>query len=519
MIIFYTMAYNAEQTLPRTIQSVLDQTEPGWIWYLLDNGSQDSTGKIINEHAGKDPRIVPLRNEKNMAFTPDTSFFDLACRHDDTDWFCFLDADDIYYADFAEQMLVFTAKYKLDVAACGTDFVDTETGKVRQRILGQDLILTRPEEFGTHFLTYHQFMRTNWGKFFSVKILKRLDASRIMPLYYGTDTLYTQEALRNANRFGIFAKSLHRYYAYPKSRSYQWDPLRFESDKILYQLACSFLTDKCGTVSAQNRQFLQSVYSDAVADTIDVIHGSSLSVSDKLREYRAVATHPLTMTAYRECKERSAARSQGKLILKVLQAGAALKTQDDEGLRDAMKSLLPCCGRIVSGINAQMFLEDPRLMQALFRDDAEMLLQGLLTRMEKNQGSKKYAIPAAIQALAADNLFLCQISDAVFLRKYSKIYLLVWKEENLTALDEMTGFLLEGKVDAGQETFLQLYISLSAALEQIPAFIFGKLQLAQVYFRQNRLSECQAIVYELKEMGLKDNEELDELENRLRMAL
>ena len=64
MIVFYTMAYNAGATLPRTIKSVLAQTEKEWIWYLLDNAAQDSTGEIIRRYAGMDSRIIPLKMKR-----------------------------------------------------------------------------------------------------------------------------------------------------------------------------------------------------------------------------------------------------------------------------------------------------------------------------------------------------------------------------------------------------------------------------------------------------------------------
>ena len=65
---------------------------------------------------------------------------------------------------------------------------------------------------------------------------------------------------------------------------------------------------------------------------------------------------------------------------------------------------------------------------------------------------------------------------------------------------------------------MQLYISLSAVLEQVPAFLFGKLQLAQMYLRQNRLSECRTIVTDLEEMEMAENEELDEIRKKLEAA-
>ena len=50
-------------------------------------------------------------------------------------------------------------------------------------------------------------------------------------------------------------------------------------------------------------------------------------------------------------------------------------------------------------------------------------------------------------------------------------------------------------------------MTLAALDNQAPAFVFGKLQLAELYLSQGRREECRAAVDELAEMGV-DNEEL-----------
>ena len=113
-----------------------------------------------------------------------------------------------------------------------------------------------------------------------------------------------------------------------------------------------------------------------------------------------------------------------------------------------------------------------------------------------------------------DQPLLCQISDGVFLRKYAGIYRKVWRGERIDALEEMTGLLIDNKVSGGRETFLDLFISLSAVENYPTAYVFGKLQLAQLYLRQNRMDKCRALVDELKEMGV-ENDDLDMLERAL----
>ena len=59
------MAYNAQATIRRTIESILNQTFENFQYYILDNASADDTEDIIGEYAEKDQRIVPLRGIDN----------------------------------------------------------------------------------------------------------------------------------------------------------------------------------------------------------------------------------------------------------------------------------------------------------------------------------------------------------------------------------------------------------------------------------------------------------------------
>lgn len=516
MIYIYTYAYNCEKTLPDTIESVLRQSYRDFEFHVEDNGSMDGTRAVIYDYAARDHRIVPRIREKNHTLTgelpPALTFVPPG-----DGYYTIIDGDDWWEPDYLERLLAFAEQYDLDIACTGTLMHDMATGNTGARRIQQPLVLEK-KQFAEGFPYYHAFFRPIWGKLIRTSLIPQVhipDGLRDFP--YGLDTLYCFQLLRFAGRIGIDNSVLHHYRITKKSASYQYNPKRYASDIYLYEDAIDFLS-AFGPISAQNRQFLQAVYSNALSDTIGVIHGSSLSPGDKLKEYSTIAGHPITQDAYRECRRESVSRSKKNLLSGALRAGAILKEPEDQDLRSVMQCLAPHCGQAVSGANARLFLEDPKLLQALLQDDADTLLGDLLTRIKKNQGVKKYPIPETIRALAVDNALLCQISDMAFFRKYSQIYLLVWKGEHYTALEKMTGMLLENQLGSGQETFLQLYISLSALLEEASAFIYGKIKLAQLYFRQNHLPECRAIVSELKEMGLTDNEELDDLESQLKMV-
>jgi MoaA/NifB/PqqE/SkfB family radical SAM enzyme len=55
-----TACYNCAQYLPECVDSISHQTMPEWELFLLDDGSQDGTRRMIEEYSRRDPRIKPF---------------------------------------------------------------------------------------------------------------------------------------------------------------------------------------------------------------------------------------------------------------------------------------------------------------------------------------------------------------------------------------------------------------------------------------------------------------------------
>ncbi|MFH1171538.1 MAG: glycosyltransferase [bacterium] len=61
--------YNGERYLGQTLDSILNQTFREYELIIVDDASTDSTPSILHDAGGKDPRIVLVRNEKNLGGT------------------------------------------------------------------------------------------------------------------------------------------------------------------------------------------------------------------------------------------------------------------------------------------------------------------------------------------------------------------------------------------------------------------------------------------------------------------
>lgn len=234
----------------------------------------------IAEH---DNRIVLLSNKRNCVWEPGNTVFEIAKNHDNSDYLCVIDADDEYKPDFLRKMLAFITENKLDIAISGNDFIDAQTNRLFQkRELTKNLII-QDDGFSEMFPAYHQFMRTLWSKLFSVAVLKKLDKSRVPPVLYGWDTLFVQEAMRNASRVGILAGTLYKYYTSQNTRFSRWNAGRIEADRVLNRTAHEYLVDKHGYVSPQNEEFLLRVYMNTIKDTLNVLFQSSTSYDGRLK--------------------------------------------------------------------------------------------------------------------------------------------------------------------------------------------------------------------------------------------
>lgn len=84
-------ARNAENTVGRAIESVCNQSFSDWELWILDNGSTDKTGVIIEEAAQKDERIHTLRLEEGVGWAKGVS---ICLEYVNGQYMTFLAADD-----------------------------------------------------------------------------------------------------------------------------------------------------------------------------------------------------------------------------------------------------------------------------------------------------------------------------------------------------------------------------------------------------------------------------------------
>jgi glycosyltransferase involved in cell wall biosynthesis len=295
-MIILTIAYNAETTIARAMDSILKQSYKNWIYYVFDNGSTDNTREIIERYSAGDRRIIAMNQCDNDIW----AFFDLLPqiidKHNDNSWFCTLDADDEYELTAFVEMLAFAEDNSLDIVGCGNSFIDAQTNEISSTRKPYGNTVIADTGFGEMFVYYHQYLRAIWAKLYRITLLRkiRLDVDIYKNMGYGGDTYFVLNAMKHANRFGVVENVLYKYYHSQKSISNTFNNKRIASDHILHISAFDFLISKVDRVSLRNEEFLLIIYMNAISDTLVVLLNSDIPEPEKINGVIDIFSHEHT---------------------------------------------------------------------------------------------------------------------------------------------------------------------------------------------------------------------------------
>lgn len=105
--------YNGEDYISEQIRSILNQTVSDFTLYIRDDGSTDSTVRIINTYSKKDSRIRLIQDDmQNLG--PRDSFFRLL-NVINADYYFFCDQDDVWKNNKIQIMIERLKDYKNDI--------------------------------------------------------------------------------------------------------------------------------------------------------------------------------------------------------------------------------------------------------------------------------------------------------------------------------------------------------------------------------------------------------------------
>lgn len=501
-VTIYTQVYNTKPYLVQCINSVLAQTYTNFEFLLVDNGCTDGSSEIIDLYAAQDSRIHAIHYAKNCG-----PRFEVVRRYATGEYYTTLDSDDWWEFDYLEDLVSFAEKYNLDLAITGAYSYFEATGQEQiLRKLDDPVILT-PEQFAQDYPRYWTFPSAYWAsitrtKFYCMEVLEQFAKTT---RGYGADTVTMIELIKSCRLIGINDRALYHYRIRKNAISYCYKPNRLAANVHYYQQSERFLI-AYHTLDNSKKLWLERVYLSSLAETVRLLDKSGLPPQEKGNECVHIASHPLTVKTLKSTPIAETQALRDTLLTILLKSASQCEDIENDFIAKAVGHLIAICKGAVWAENAGLYLRETELYRALLDDDAMGLMDKLLILISQKKYSKQYDLGKIAQGLNPKGSLLHEVADTRFIREHLEIYQMLYREERLQALDAMTGLLLEGKRLYGREQFLKLYLSVAALEEQIPAFLFGKEQLALLLYEEARLEECREILSELAEMGVEDSE-------------
>ena len=198
--------YNAEATISRCIESIINQEYRDFELLLIDDGSTDSSGTICDRYAAEDSRIRLIHKENTGVSETRNMALDLACGT----YLQFLDSDDWITPNATRLFVEEAERYHCDMVI--SDFYRVVGKRVAQKgDIDEDCVLTQ-EEFSAHMLQNPAdfYYGVLWNKLYRHDIVEKYHLRMNPEISWCEDFMFNLEYIRHAEVF--YALQVPVYY-------------------------------------------------------------------------------------------------------------------------------------------------------------------------------------------------------------------------------------------------------------------------------------------------------------------
>lgn len=513
-VTIYTQVHNAGDWLDQCVSSVLSQTYSDFEYLLVDSCSTDGSAERIKAYAEQDPRIKAILLPENKISVK----FGIVSEHATGQYFATLDHDDWWEPIFLERLVGFAEKHDLDLAITGViqHFEEAHASRIMRK-LEKPIVLT-PKQFAQAYAQIGPFAGAWWASIMRTELYFQLEEDfakiREMKLVWRSDTISMLKCIDHCTRLGIDNSVLQHYRMHGSSQIQQYNERYFDSCVFFCEVLEEFLW-KYDSLDHTMQEYLKKRYLIEINSPLRVLNKADLPDAKKTEICAEMVSHPRTVQAVSvDCPERATFyMCLNRIVLKAIRAGQHTAAGVDS-IKAVLRLTAPDCAEAVAADSLAVFAKAPLLLETLLNNDREGLIKRLLQMMEEGK-YPEYDLGAMLHGLLPEDSPLYLVTDTGFFRHYADISRMILKGGYLTPLDKMTEYLLSEKILCDREMFLQVYLTLAALERQVPAFVYGKIRLAQLYLKTRRPADCRLVVKDLEEMGAGEQEDVLALRQEL----
>lgn len=297
--------YKVEGYIGRAIESIQKQTLTDWELFAVDDGTPDNSGKICDEYAAKDSRIIVIHKENGGA----PSARNVAIEKASGKYMYFMDSDDWVEETMLEDMVAIAEKNKSELVVAGY-YIDTyynDTEKFTQEQVYKDIVYKTQDEFrhDSYRLFDLNLLYTPWNKLFLGDYIR--NHKLLFPQTFWDDFPFNLSVVKDIEKVAVTSK---KYYHFIRQRA-ESETAKYRSD--MYEKReeehgwMKGLYEYWGIMTPEIKEFIYRRYIERIIGCIENVTNKNcnLSPAEKKAEIKKMITSGEAVEAVKTAKPNS----------------------------------------------------------------------------------------------------------------------------------------------------------------------------------------------------------------------
>jgi glycosyltransferase involved in cell wall biosynthesis len=195
--------YNVEKYIGKCIESIINQDYNNIEIILVDDNSQDNSGKICDDYSKKDSRIKVIHHKQNTKLP---GVRNTGLNNATGDYIVFVDGDDWLAEDYVTYMLRIIKQSGSDVAF---NLVNFTTRDMQQRDYKK--IETWSSEKALEEFLYPHLTIGAWNKMFKREVIEENNLRFIDGLYTAEGYRFVSDVIQRVKHVGVGSRKVYYY--------------------------------------------------------------------------------------------------------------------------------------------------------------------------------------------------------------------------------------------------------------------------------------------------------------------